>query len=99
MALDATMIEALETDADYSAGPQSRHGTTRPRTAPALPDAPSLLDSGPLYAGANVTRISDIRPAAQIVNDLTPQPATAAGPSVAPHLPSQIAPHTAMRLG
>ncbi len=30
----------------------------------------SLLDSGPLYAGANVTRISDIRPAAQIVNDL-----------------------------
>jgi hypothetical protein len=39
----------------------------------ALDDGPrSLLDSGPLYAGANVTRISDIRPAAQIVNDLTP---------------------------
>jgi nitronate monooxygenase len=38
-----------------------------------LDDGPrSLLDSGPLYAGANVTRISDIRPAAQIVNDLTP---------------------------
>jgi NAD(P)H-dependent flavin oxidoreductase YrpB (nitropropane dioxygenase family) len=33
---------------------------------------PSLLESGPLYAGANVTRISDIRPAAQIVDDLTP---------------------------
>ncbi len=39
----------------------------------ALDDGPrSLLDSGPLYAGANVTRISDIRPAAQIVKDLTP---------------------------
>jgi len=39
----------------------------------ALDDGPrSLLDSGPLYAGANVTRISDIRPAGQIVKDLTP---------------------------
>jgi nitronate monooxygenase len=39
----------------------------------ALDDGPpSLLDFGPLYAGANVTLISDIRPAAQIVNDLTP---------------------------
>lgn len=39
----------------------------------ALDDGPpSLLDSGPLYAGANVTQISDIRPASQIVNDLTP---------------------------
>jgi NAD(P)H-dependent flavin oxidoreductase YrpB (nitropropane dioxygenase family) len=33
---------------------------------------PNLLDSGPLYAGVNVTRISDVRPAAQLVNDLTP---------------------------
>lgn len=33
---------------------------------------PSLLDFGPLYAGANVTRISDIRPAAQIVDSPTP---------------------------
>ncbi len=41
--------------------------------AMALDDGPaSLVDSGPLYAGAGVTRISDIRPAAQIVNDLTP---------------------------
>jgi nitronate monooxygenase len=39
----------------------------------ALDDGPpSLLDSGPLYAGANVARISDIRPATQIVSDLTP---------------------------
>jgi nitronate monooxygenase len=39
----------------------------------ALDDGPpSLVDSGPLYAGQGVARISDIRPAAQIVNDLTP---------------------------
>ena len=39
----------------------------------ALDDGPpGLLDSGPLYAGANVTGISDIRPASQIVNELTP---------------------------
>jgi nitronate monooxygenase len=39
----------------------------------ALDDGPaSLVDSGPLYAGANVTRISDILPAAQVVSDLTP---------------------------
>jgi nitronate monooxygenase len=48
---------------------------SQPFLAPpmALDDGPpSLLDSGPLYAGANVTRISDIRPAAQIVDSLTP---------------------------
>jgi len=33
---------------------------------------PGLLDSGPLYAGQGVCRISDIRPAAQMVNDLIP---------------------------
>ncbi len=39
----------------------------------ALDDGPvSLVDSGPLSAGANVTRISDICPAALTVNDLTP---------------------------
>jgi NAD(P)H-dependent flavin oxidoreductase YrpB (nitropropane dioxygenase family) len=39
----------------------------------ALDDGPrSLLDSGPLYAGASVTRISDVRPAAEIVAKLTP---------------------------
>jgi nitronate monooxygenase len=39
----------------------------------ALDDGPvSLVDSGPLYAGANVTRVSDILPAAQVVSDLTP---------------------------
>jgi nitronate monooxygenase len=39
----------------------------------ALDDGPAgLVDSGPLYAGANVTRISEILPAARVVSDLTP---------------------------
>jgi hypothetical protein len=39
----------------------------------ALDDGPaSLVDSGPLYAGTNVSCISEVRPAAHIVNDLTP---------------------------
>jgi nitronate monooxygenase len=39
----------------------------------ALDDGPaSLVDSGPLYAGANVTRISDILPVARVVSDLMP---------------------------
>jgi NAD(P)H-dependent flavin oxidoreductase YrpB (nitropropane dioxygenase family) len=32
----------------------------------------NLLDSGPLYAGMNVARVTDIRPAAQLVKALTP---------------------------
>jgi nitronate monooxygenase len=32
---------------------------------------PNLLDSGPLYAGMNVTRVTDIRPAAELVKTLT----------------------------
>jgi NAD(P)H-dependent flavin oxidoreductase YrpB (nitropropane dioxygenase family) len=36
-------------------------------------DGPAnLLDAGPLYAGETVARIGDVRPAAQIVSDLTP---------------------------
>lgn len=39
----------------------------------ALDDGPAnLVDSGPLYAGANVIHISEVSPAAQAVNDLTP---------------------------
>jgi nitronate monooxygenase len=33
---------------------------------------PTLVDAGPLYAGETVARIDDIRPAAEIVRDLTP---------------------------
>jgi hypothetical protein len=32
----------------------------------------ALLDAGPLYAGQTVARIDDVRPAAEIVRDLTP---------------------------
>jgi nitronate monooxygenase len=40
---------------------------------PPTDDGPvNLLDSGPLYAGANVTRITDIRPASDLVKALTP---------------------------
>jgi hypothetical protein len=40
---------------------------------PPTDDGPdNLLDSGPLYAGANVRRITEIRPAAQLVAALTP---------------------------
>jgi NAD(P)H-dependent flavin oxidoreductase YrpB (nitropropane dioxygenase family) len=40
---------------------------------PPTDDGPAnLLDSGPLYAGMNVARVTDIRPAAELVNTLTP---------------------------
>jgi nitronate monooxygenase len=48
---------------------------SRPFLGPQPPtdDGPaSLVDSGPLYAGMNVARIADIRPAAELVRALTP---------------------------
>jgi nitronate monooxygenase len=40
---------------------------------PPADDGPdNLLDSGPLYAGANVGRIANVRPAAELVRELTP---------------------------
>jgi hypothetical protein len=40
---------------------------------PPTDDGPhNLLDSGPLYAGANVSRITEIRPAAELLAALTP---------------------------
>jgi nitronate monooxygenase len=40
---------------------------------PPTDDGPDeLLDSGPLYAGANVRRITEVRPAAELVRALTP---------------------------
>lgn len=40
---------------------------------PPADDGPAnLLDSGPLYAGMNVAQITDIRPAAELVETLTP---------------------------
>jgi nitronate monooxygenase len=48
---------------------------SRPLLSPQPPtdDGPQgLVDSGPLYAGAAVDRITDVLPAAQLVGDLTP---------------------------
>jgi nitronate monooxygenase len=40
----------------------------------ATDDGPSgLLDSGPLYAGETVARLHDVRPAAELVRELTPK--------------------------
>jgi NAD(P)H-dependent flavin oxidoreductase YrpB (nitropropane dioxygenase family) len=40
---------------------------------PPTDDGPAvLLDAGPLYAGAAVDRITELRPAARVVSDLTP---------------------------
>jgi len=53
-------------------------GAQRPNSRLLTPAGPTddgpatLLDAGPLYAGETVTRISDIRPAAEIVSSLTP---------------------------
>jgi nitronate monooxygenase len=49
---------------------------TRPFFGPAAAtaDGPaSLVDAGPLYAGESVARIEDVRPAADLVEALTPQ--------------------------
>ena len=48
---------------------------TRPLFGPAAAVAggpPNLVDAGPLYAGECVARITDVRPAARIVSELTP---------------------------
>ena len=48
---------------------------SQPFLGPEPPTAggpPSLLDSGPLYAGSGVARIDDIRPAGELVRALTP---------------------------
>jgi NAD(P)H-dependent flavin oxidoreductase YrpB (nitropropane dioxygenase family) len=48
---------------------------TQPFLGPEPPSAggpEALVESGPLYAGANVGRIGDVRPAAELVRSLTP---------------------------
>jgi nitronate monooxygenase len=48
---------------------------SRPFLSPQPPTddgPPGLVDSGPLYAGAAVTRIKDVLPARQLVSELTP---------------------------
>jgi len=43
-----------------------------PPLAPTDDGPPGLVDDGPLYAGETVARIGDVRPAAEIVVELTP---------------------------
>lgn len=53
----------------------SSQTATRPFFGPFPPAAdgpPNLLDAGALYAGESVARIHDIRPAADLVDELTP---------------------------
>jgi nitronate monooxygenase len=62
--------------------PMSRQGTMARLQRPGAPllgpmaptdDGPrNLVDAGPLYAGESVARIYDVRPAAEIVRELTP---------------------------
>ncbi len=49
---------------------------SRPFFGPAAPTAdgpPTLVDAGPLYAGECIERIDDVRPAAELVEELTPR--------------------------
>ena len=52
----------------------------RPLLGPSAATAgfPGLLEAGPLYAGESVARIHDIRPAAELVNDLSANAPTSA---------------------
>lgn len=52
------------------AGWEASHGMSSP---PADDGPPNLVDARPLYAGTNVARTEDIRPAAELVTSLTPQ--------------------------
>jgi hypothetical protein len=54
----------------------------RPLFGPAAATAggpPSLVDAGPLYAGECIDRISDIRPAGELVSKLSPSSLSARG--------------------
>jgi nitronate monooxygenase len=53
----------------------ARQRPTQPLLGPEPPTAagpPNLVESGPLYAGMGVDRITDVRPAAELVRALTP---------------------------
>jgi NAD(P)H-dependent flavin oxidoreductase YrpB (nitropropane dioxygenase family) len=61
--------------ASIQASALRRQRPSHPLLSPQPPtdDGPeNLVDSGPLYAGANVGRVTDIRPAAELVKALTP---------------------------
>jgi nitronate monooxygenase len=71
--LSAPLTRALPAGLQARALASQRPGQPFLGPQPPTNDGPvNLLDSGPLYAGANVGRIADIRPAAELVRALTP---------------------------
>jgi nitronate monooxygenase len=69
----APLARALPAGLQARATASQRPGQPFLGPQPPTDDGPvNLLDSGPLYAGANVGRIADIRPAAELVSALTP---------------------------
>lgn len=71
--LSAPLTRALPVGLQARALASQRPGQPFLGPQPPTADGPvNLLDSGPLYAGANVGRIADIRPAAELVRALTP---------------------------
>jgi nitronate monooxygenase len=71
--LTEPLVNRLPVSAQARAVGRQRPGQPFLSPQPPTDDGPdNLLESGPLYAGANVVRLSDISPAAQLVTDLTP---------------------------
>jgi nitronate monooxygenase len=71
--MSAPLIRAIPAGLQARAIASQRPGQPFLGPQPPTDDGPdNLLDSGPLYAGANVARIADIRPAAELVSALTP---------------------------
>ena len=50
----------------------SQAATLGPAAAGRFDGPPNLVEAGPLYAGECVDRISDIRPAGELVHELAP---------------------------
>lgn len=66
-------VRRIPVAAQHWAGKAQRPSQPLLGPQPPTDDGPaSLVESGPLYAGVNVNRITDIRPAAELVKTLTP---------------------------
>jgi nitronate monooxygenase len=71
--LSAPLIHKIPAGLQERATASQRPGQPFLGPQPPTDDGPAnLVDSGPLYAGAGVGRVADIRPAAELVGALTP---------------------------